>query len=159
MGPSYHHRTLPSSPNWFGCSLARRCLMGEEINCRITRRGEAESGWCPTIISIFNHILISIFFCLYFSPYSYCYFHHQFCLNSLSLCPISQSQLASFRNTDSQHFSQMYLTNERNTDLTNERNTDSQHFEHLRHPPEEIVPILVVPYFLTLVHFNLYISF
>ena len=76
MWPCYHHRTLPSSPNWFGCSLARRCLMGEEINCRITRRGEAESGWCPTIISIFHHILISIFFCLYFPPSSYCYFHH-----------------------------------------------------------------------------------
>ena len=66
----------------------------------------------------------------------------------------SQMYLINKRNTDSQHFSQMYLTNERNTDLTNERNTDSQHFEHLRHPPEEIIPILVVPYFLTLVHFK-----
>ena len=86
------------------------------------------------------------------------YFHLQFYLYSIGPTAQNTIDISDFANacihqtnTDSQHFKHVYICNS-STEIhfTNQRNTDSQHFEHLRHPAEEIVPIFVIPYFLTL---------
>ena len=82
------------------------------------------------------------------------HFHLQFYLYFIrpTKIVISQMYCTRRRNTDSQNFMQVCICNPyEEIDFTNQRNTDSQHFQHLCYPPEEIVPIFVIPYFLTLV--------